>query len=348
MIELKVLMNRLPRENYDLLHEISKLLRITAQNSKATKMPLSNLLLVFCPSLQLSPTFLKVVIERQDYLFGDGEMGHVAPSRTTENSSQSSGSRLRGGTAHYTRRSKEQVAQVVDDSKRNRTASIYVPPNFNFTIEAYSEPLNLEPPSGSSSQPSRPITPVSLAPLSPNLLPGTPSSSSSSQGRAVEFAPLPVVQPTSIRSRQPSAARRQPSLASLFGGGSKPSTPVISAPIPIAPPRSETPSEPPTLDVQLPDGSFSVSAELSKLNGTSTSPITSPLSSVDSPQTSDLEHFRLAPAMTTDDNNIPRPIASQGTPLPTSPPQLPMLANPNRVSVDDWASSVLLAAGSSN
>ncbi|KAG8928745.1 hypothetical protein FRC01_005421 [Tulasnella sp. 417] len=347
MVELKNLMGRLPRENYDLLYEICKLLRSTARCSKATKMPLSNLLLVFCPSLQLSPGFLKLVIEKQDYLFGNGDVGSVSPSRAVEADKPKSGSAVRGPTLPQ--------RPGADDSKRNRTASILLPQGFAFTVEAYPESLSTDPTSQPQPQPqsqlqptpqvpSRPITPVGYN----NTFgqpPGTPSSISSHSMHRVQLPPN-FGQGGSARARQASSAKRQPSLASLFTGGGNKSTPTISSPIPIVP-RSETPSEPPKLDIELPTGSLTVGGNFGSLNDRQSTPTTPPTAtSSQSPLTSDSENFKLTSTTPAKDISVvPRPAA---TPLLLShspPPQIPVLGAPPRASGDDWATSVLMAAG---
>ncbi|EMD37487.1 hypothetical protein CERSUDRAFT_114130 [Gelatoporia subvermispora B] len=57
------LVAKLPQENRDLLYTVVELIKATASRSKETKMPLGNLLLVFCPSLNMSPTLLRVLCE---------------------------------------------------------------------------------------------------------------------------------------------------------------------------------------------------------------------------------------------------------------------------------------------
>ncbi|KAH9942294.1 RhoGAP-domain-containing protein [Epithele typhae] len=57
------LISRLPQENRDLLFTVVELIKQTAAHSKETKMPLGNLLLVFCPSLNMSPTLLRALCE---------------------------------------------------------------------------------------------------------------------------------------------------------------------------------------------------------------------------------------------------------------------------------------------
>jgi RhoGAP domain len=63
---IAALVSRLPRENRDLLYTVTELMRITASRSKETKMPLANLLLVFCPSLNMKPTLLRILCESDD------------------------------------------------------------------------------------------------------------------------------------------------------------------------------------------------------------------------------------------------------------------------------------------
>lgn len=304
-------------------------------------MPLSNLLLVFCPSLQLSPGFLKVVIEKQDYLFGNGDVGPVSPSRSVEMDKPKSGSAVRGPPLPQ--------RPGADDSKRNRTASIILPQGFAFTVEAYPESLSNDPISQQQQPqttqtaqpqpqvPSRPITPVGYI----GQPPGTPSSISSHSMHRVQLPPN-FGQGGSGRIRQASSAKRQPSLASLFTSGSK-STPTISSPIPIVP-RSETPSEAPKLDVDLPTGSLTVGGDFGSLNDRQLTPPTPPTaSSSQSPLTSDSENFKLTSTTPAKDINVvPRPSASPLL-MNHSPP--PQLGAPPRASCDDWASSVLMAAG---
>ncbi|SJK97240.1 uncharacterized protein ARMOST_00491 [Armillaria ostoyae] len=63
---LKSLISKLPYENKDLIRTVIELIKATARESKSTKMPISNLLLVFCPSLSMNPPLLKVLCEAED------------------------------------------------------------------------------------------------------------------------------------------------------------------------------------------------------------------------------------------------------------------------------------------
>lgn len=60
---LSSLIARLPQENRDLLLTVTEVVKLTAQRSHETKMPLSNLLLVLCPSLNMNPTLLQALCE---------------------------------------------------------------------------------------------------------------------------------------------------------------------------------------------------------------------------------------------------------------------------------------------
>ncbi|EIN11873.1 RhoGAP-domain-containing protein [Punctularia strigosozonata HHB-11173 SS5] len=62
---LSSLVVRLPQENRDLLRTVVDLVRETTKQSKITKMPLSNLLLVLCPSMNMQPPLLKVLCETE-------------------------------------------------------------------------------------------------------------------------------------------------------------------------------------------------------------------------------------------------------------------------------------------
>ncbi|KAG8929451.1 hypothetical protein FRC02_005574 [Tulasnella sp. 418] len=388
MIDLKILINRLPKENFDLLHEICKLLRAVDRNQKLTKMPLSNLLLVFCPSLQLSPGFLKIVVEKQDYLFGDGDMGKVAPStsiesqleeKETASSSSSdffrppatgglpSGVRLRPSRPHG------------ENYKNNRVTAYPVAMDGSFESllgSSSCESLSLDGPSPSNNNLPRPLIPTSVSAPMMHDLPSTSSSISSNAYnlRSNQSAVATTSPPPSLRLRHKAsqlASSRKSSLSMLFSGGgaSRPATPIISGPIPI---RSATPSDPPVLDLALPDAPLSMSPGLpaadSPVNMYTDSPAltdpASPQTSLSSAPTSDSEfyrytitqenvhlaalHLRDLPTQPSKEVLVPRPVATSTSPVPiphSSPPPRIGIFNSPRSTGDDWAKSVLMAAG---
>lgn len=60
---LASLVAELPQVNRDLLYTVVELIQATSARSKETRMTLGNLLLVFCPSLNMSPPLLRVLCE---------------------------------------------------------------------------------------------------------------------------------------------------------------------------------------------------------------------------------------------------------------------------------------------
>ncbi|KAK7045556.1 hypothetical protein VNI00_007388 [Paramarasmius palmivorus] len=63
---IKSLLDQLPPENKDLIRTVTELIKATAKEHKDTKMPISNLLLVFCPSLNMNPPLLRVLCESEE------------------------------------------------------------------------------------------------------------------------------------------------------------------------------------------------------------------------------------------------------------------------------------------
>lgn len=65
LAKIATLVAQLPPHNRDLLYTVVELIRATAAAVKETKMTLGNLLLVFCPSLSMSPPLLRVLCEAE-------------------------------------------------------------------------------------------------------------------------------------------------------------------------------------------------------------------------------------------------------------------------------------------
>ena len=87
--EYNDLVQRLPRENHDLLQTIVELLARTAVYAKTTKMPLSNLLLVFCPSVGINPSVFKILVENHEPIFNEALLPPPSPT-ASEHSSEDS------------------------------------------------------------------------------------------------------------------------------------------------------------------------------------------------------------------------------------------------------------------
>ncbi|CAE6462811.1 unnamed protein product [Rhizoctonia solani] len=77
LTDIKILVDQLPPVNYTLLHELCHLLRYTTDHVHTTKMPIANLLLLFCPTLGFSAGFLRCLVEGQDVLFEWGRKAVV-------------------------------------------------------------------------------------------------------------------------------------------------------------------------------------------------------------------------------------------------------------------------------
>jgi hypothetical protein len=76
---LRGLIAQLPPANRDLLKTLTELIMLTAANSAKTKMPLHNLLLVFCPSVSMNPSLLRTLCEAPQFVWD----GVRAQSRTS-------------------------------------------------------------------------------------------------------------------------------------------------------------------------------------------------------------------------------------------------------------------------
>jgi hypothetical protein len=81
---LRGLIKQLPAENRDLVRTVVDLIKETSK-IKETKMPVSNLLVVFCPSLNLTPPLLKVLCEANGIWndLPDGTDGAAIDTRKT-------------------------------------------------------------------------------------------------------------------------------------------------------------------------------------------------------------------------------------------------------------------------
>lgn len=86
---LRALVSQLPEENRDLLRTLVDVINATSLNEKATKMPLANLVLVFYPSVQITPPLLRVLCETKGIWGGET----VTLDVKRENSGSSASSR---------------------------------------------------------------------------------------------------------------------------------------------------------------------------------------------------------------------------------------------------------------
>jgi hypothetical protein len=87
--EFNDLVQQLPEENYDLLQTIVELLARVAVHARTTKMPLSNLLLVFCPSVGMNPSVLKLMVENHEPIFNQALLPPPSPAPSEHHSEES-------------------------------------------------------------------------------------------------------------------------------------------------------------------------------------------------------------------------------------------------------------------
>lgn len=81
LTEFRYLTRSLAKENQDLLLTMTELLDKVSSHSNLTKMPLSNLLLVLCPSMNMNPGVLKVLVEHHRTIFS--MFGDQQPNSTS-------------------------------------------------------------------------------------------------------------------------------------------------------------------------------------------------------------------------------------------------------------------------
>ncbi|KAI0356156.1 RhoGAP-domain-containing protein [Trametes cingulata] len=96
---LAFLISKLPPENRDLLYTVVELIKVTAARSKETKMPLGNLLLVFCPSLNMNPALLRVLCEADSIWNGPQEQVPTVAAETGQLPNQATVSHQEGPIA---------------------------------------------------------------------------------------------------------------------------------------------------------------------------------------------------------------------------------------------------------
>jgi len=85
--EFNGLVQKLPRENRDLLQTIVELLALSTVHAKTTKMPLSNLLLIFCPCVSIIPSVFRVMVQNHEAIF---DQALLPPAPASEHPSEDS------------------------------------------------------------------------------------------------------------------------------------------------------------------------------------------------------------------------------------------------------------------
>ncbi|KZO93391.1 hypothetical protein CALVIDRAFT_257323 [Calocera viscosa TUFC12733] len=229
LLDLAHLVRQLPPENRILLRELSRLLKYLARHRETTRMSLTNLLLVICPSVGIASSLVKLFVEEDDVVFGlPEEQGGGGGAREVQ-ALPSAEMRER----ELKKKRRETVGSV------RTTAS-----NHSYTAPAPSPPAN-----GNGKRDSLP----------PVIQPPAPSRRNSVQPRMMPSKiPSVVTTGPSPRRRATSVlAQQQAQLLPISG----------SAPAPVIPAKPETlslpsaqggkenrrtPSPPPRLALELP------------------------------------------------------------------------------------------------
>lgn len=234
---LRHLITCLPVENRDILHTVVDLIRATSRESKETKMPLSNLLLVLYPSLNMSPPLLRVLCESSDIW----EAGPIPPVLDIKRESQ--------GVIDIARTPVAEIS-LSSSSPRKQSSDKPLPPDFPLLVPSDSSSV-----SPGSSVPSSPVTPFASddvkvdldTQLLPDSLYTTPSSSSNSLRTSPQ--PQPTIHRKSSLGNLLKSKTRPPLRAVATQGGKRPIiSPPISAPV-LAPVQFPITSSVPTTPV---------------------------------------------------------------------------------------------------
>ncbi|KAG9089127.1 hypothetical protein FRC06_001698 [Ceratobasidium sp. 370] len=261
LADIKVLIDQLPQVNYVLLHELCHLLRYTADHAQTTKMPLGNLLLLFCPTLGLSAGFLRCLVEGQERLF---EWGRVAPAMPP--------SQVHGTLGQLGGVAPGQPAATT--SQPAPTPSQPGPP----ALPPRKPPTGTTCAAGTPKHaPSASFAPASVRSLKSPLNVATDLGQASPRTRSQTTAGTGSAPPSRASMFFPSLGPRRPSITMLFGGGNSNRNSRDNTPRQSTSTSSEEESwegednteglyinskrvtRPPRVSLDIPDGSFAPS-----------------------------------------------------------------------------------------
>ena len=273
---LSTLISHLPQENRDLLFTVTEVINHTSKRSSETKMPLSNLLLVLCPSLSMNPSLLQALCESQGIWHGVHQPNGLELDPIAGETNQSTLGFSKEGAEIEDAIDTDQIAShpgLSNESKRfvrplpslpTADGSTYIPPSSSTHEpsgplisghDAISQlPLDVETSPSFSltddsssishlSQSGRPVTPTSLNfkltnPYSP------PSLSCSTDSLSVPSSsgsPMQLVKPLALVDQ---CSEQQPS--------NPPHSPDIVEPIPLPIPSLRPTQPPPEAQFQFP------------------------------------------------------------------------------------------------
>lgn len=338
LTDIKVLVDQLPQVNYNLLHELCHLLRYTTQHAHTTKMPLGNLLLLFCPTLSFSAGFLRCLVEGQDTLF---EWGRQPPPTPTLPAAP-------------------MVQPVAAPSGQPSAAPPALPPR---TVKTSNATIVNAP----KHTPSPSLAPASLRSLKSPLNVSTDTAQARSRSQTTTGSGPP----SRASMFFPSLGPRRPSITMLFGGGSRrdsvegnqtprhssssgDSSGMSDEELHINPKRQ---TRPPRVSLDIPDGSFSPSLSPPKARVGISQPEPSPTKRSGQTPIADLFKSSLTAVVPT---TAPSTVTATGTsvnvisgdrssPNKTMPPRLGLPFREPDENVDEmgWSRGVLDAASAS-
>ncbi|EIW83006.1 RhoGAP-domain-containing protein [Coniophora puteana RWD-64-598 SS2] len=239
---LSNLIARLPAENRDLLLTVIELINETARRKQETKMPMSNLLLVLCPSLNMNPTLLQALCESEGIWEGAIQDEETQPG--VNDVPQEDEANMAG--ASRTGRTVRPLPQIPRRNPQNPPETLY--------LDCISDD---QPPAPSTSLEASPHSEVAdeTSPRTSND--DSVSSSSRLSTPGLEYGPLNVNSPPSLSSSAdtlstPSMLSASPSHNTkplplgdeLSGHENDLSQPIAPAniPLPITAPPSQVPS----------------------------------------------------------------------------------------------------------
>ncbi|TCD62204.1 hypothetical protein EIP91_007237 [Steccherinum ochraceum] len=240
---LTALVALLPPENRDLLLTVTELITATAARSKETKMPIGNLLVVFCPSLNMNPSLLRVFCDSREIWNGVSPQlpsvsvdppPVVLASEATQEGTQS-------GPSTETRKARPRIG----GASRDPLATLYVPADQSLASLYQRTSSNsgsyVSALEGLADVDTRPSTP-SLG--SPHMVPPLSSSTDSLATPSTMSETSSFSQPPSLSSQSsPADTNQKPDLVSNanpiivensdFALPPAPRRPAISSPIPF-------------------------------------------------------------------------------------------------------------------
>lgn len=237
---IRSLIAQLPTENRDLIRTVVDLIKATARESKETKMPLTNLMLVFCPSLNMSPPLLKVLCEAPGIWPDEMEEGGVIDiRRRSARANEGEDDDVPPPTPAKDRVDRKEIQTIYMDTMSHLSSSSVA----SSPQQDSPTPMTPPPPSAYNhrqrSKDDESVSPIPFSFAGSRNAVRTPSTPLSSEAES-------VVTPTSSANPSfaslPRSGKRKNSNASISLLSKKPSSQQLSTPQIVEPSPSPSPS----------------------------------------------------------------------------------------------------------